>query len=95
MYASCSQGYSMREACTKINVVAIKFSYILTPYSVVYNCYHSPQKKVTEWEMLGISRDAHMLFKVPIMLCSDSQHQANYAHHFVPIMLTIISIWQT
>ena len=26
-----------------------------------------------------------MLFKVPIMLCSNSQHQANYAHCFVPI----------
>ena len=36
-----------------------------------------------------------MLFKVPIMLCSDSQNQANYAHHFVLIMLTIISILQT
>ena len=33
-------------------------------------------------------RDTHiMLFKVPIMLCSYSQHQANYAHCFVPIML--------
>ena len=32
-----------------------------------------------------------MLFKVPIMLCSNSQHQANnyYAHCFVPIMLLI------
>ena len=29
-----------------------------------------------------------MLFKVPIMLCSNSQHQANYAHRFVPIMLS-------
>ena len=38
-------------------------------------------------------RDTHiMLFKVPIMLCSDSQHQANYAHHFVPIMLTILEV---
>ena len=44
---------------------------------------------------MGI-RDTHiMLFKVPIMLCSDSQHQANYAHHFVPVMLTIISSLQT
>ena len=30
-----------------------------------------------------------MLFQVPIMLCSYSQHQANYAHCFVPIMLSI------
>ena len=35
------------------------------------------------------ARDTHiMLFKVPIMLCSNSQHQANYAHRFVPIMLS-------
>ena len=35
-------------------------------------------------------RDTHiMLFKVPIMLCSNSQNQANYAHCFVPIMLLI------
>ena len=41
-------------------------------------------------------RDTHiMLFKVPNVLCSDSQHQAFYAHHSVPIMLTIISILQT
>ena len=34
------------------------------------------------------SRDTHiMLFKVPIMLCSNSQHLANYVHRFVPIML--------
>ena len=33
-----------------------------------------------------------MLFKVPIMLCSDSERQANYAHHFVPIMFTIALI---
>ena len=26
------------------------------------------------------------------MLCSNFQHQANYAHHFVPIMLSIYSI---
>ena len=43
------------------------------------------------------SRDSHitccMLSKVPIMLCSDSQHQANYAHHFVPIVLIIISYY--
>ena len=38
------------------------------------------------------TRTVIMLFKVPIMLYSDSQHQANYAHHFVPIMLTVISI---
>ena len=37
-----------------------------------------------------MSRDTHiMLFQVPIMLCSYSQHQANYAHCFVPIMLSI------
>jgi hypothetical protein len=30
-----------------------------------------------------------MLFKIPIMLCSNSQHQANYAHCFVPTMLLI------
>ena len=30
--------------------------------------------------------------KVP-MLCFDSKHQANYAHHFVPIMLTVNSIF--
>ena len=36
-----------------------------------------------------------MLFKVPNMLCSDSQHQAYYAHHFVAIMLIVISILQT
>ena len=32
-------------------------------------------------------RDMHTTpFKVPIMLHSDSQHQTNYAHHFVSIM---------
>jgi hypothetical protein len=32
-------------------------------------------------------RDMHiMLFKVPIMLCSNSQHQANYVHCTVPVM---------
>jgi hypothetical protein len=30
-----------------------------------------------------------MLFKVPIMLCSNSQHQANYARRFVPIVLSV------
>ena len=41
-----------------------------------------------------IGRDTHiMLFKVPIMLCSNSQHQANYAHCFVPIMLSVLSIF--
>ena len=35
-------------------------------------------------------RDTHiMVFKVPIMLCSNSQHQASYAHCFLPIMLII------
>ena len=39
-------------------------------------------------------RDTHiMLFKVPIMLCSNSQHQINYAHCFVPIMLLVLSIF--
>ena len=41
-------------------------------------------------------RDTHiMLFKVPIMLCSNSQNQANnyYAHCFVPIMLSVLSIF--
>ena len=41
-------------------------------------------------ELIEHIRDTHiMLFKVPIMLCSNSQHQANYAHCFVPIMLLI------
>ena len=29
-----------------------------------------------------------MLFKVPIILHSSSQYQANYAHHFVSIVLS-------
>jgi hypothetical protein len=33
-----------------------------------------------------------MLFKVPIMLYSNSQHQANYARRFVPIMLSVFII---
>ena len=32
-----------------------------------------------------------MLFKVPII---HTQHQANYAHHFIPIVLSIYSIVQ-
>ena len=40
-----------------------------------------------------MSRDTHiMLFEVPIMLRSNSQHQANYAHCFVPTMLKISNI---
>ena len=34
-----------------------------------------------------------MLFKVPIMLCSNSKHQINYAYCFVPIMLLVLSIF--
>ena len=35
-------------------------------------------------------RDTHIMpFEVPIMLCSDSQHQANNVHCFVPIILSI------
>ena len=57
-----------------------------------WRCRHLPMDYTT----CACTRDTHiMLFKVPIMLCSDSQHQANYAHHFVPIMLTIISTVQT
>ena len=42
----------------------------------------------------AIQRDTHIiLFKVPIMLCSNSQHQANYAHCSVPIMLSVYSIF--
>ena len=33
-----------------------------------------------------------MHFKVPIMLCSNSKHQINYAYCFVPIMLLVLSI---
>ena len=41
-----------------------------------------------------LSRDTHiMLFKVPIMLCSNSEHQANYAHCFVPIMLSQFTVF--
>ena len=44
------------------------------------------------YPLLVKCRDTHiMLFKAPIMLCFDSQRQAYYAHHFVPIMLTIIN----
>ena len=43
---------------------------------------------LTHAQTVDTSRDTHIMpFKVPIMLRSDSQHQANYAHHFVPIML--------
>ena len=47
---------------------------------------------VSHSQHLEIIRDRHIMLS--IMLCSDSQHQANYAHHFAPIMLTINSILQ-
>ena len=35
-----------------------------------------------------------MLYEVPIVLCSNSHHKANYAHCFTPIMLSLHSIVQ-
>ena len=50
------------------------------------------QEKCLNNNYLGMhrTRDTHiMIFKVPIMVYSNSQHQANYAHCFVRIMLLI------
>ena len=54
------------------------------------NCYQ-PLDVYADTSLLQPSgRDTHiMLFKVPIMICSKSQYQANYGHCFVPIMLSI------
>ena len=35
-----------------------------------------------------------MLFELPIMLCSNSQHKANNVRCFIPIMLSIYSVLQ-
>ena len=66
------------------------------------NCHHSLEVNyvevvVTDSQLQSLNRDTHiMLFKLLIMLCFDFLHQANYAHHSVPIMLTItISILQS
>ena len=49
-----------------------------------------PGTGINKWLIKFIGRDTHiMLFEVPIMLCSNSQHQANYAHCFAPIMLSV------
>ena len=45
------------------------------------------KKKSLIENVLEGRRDMHiMLFELPIMLCSDSQHHTNYAYHSVPVM---------
>ena len=79
-----------------------RFKYLVLFFCLVCRSLEEKTKNVVHLHMHVILyfnlhvelliRDTHiMLFKVPIMLCSDSQHQANYAHHFVPVMLTLIN----
>ena len=52
-----------------------------------------PSSLATDLNVLTLS-EMNLLFSI-IMLCFESQHQANYAHYSVRIMLTIITILQT
>ena len=67
--------------------VASLASVVVTPLSTVHALWRYLL------HVIAMVRDTHiMLFEVPIMLCSNSQNQANYAHCFVPIMLLIYNI---
>ena len=65
---------------------------LATHIKILKSTHIKAQPRMLQQLVTTMIRDVHILFKVPIMLCSDSQHQANYAHHFAPIMLTINTI---